>query len=60
MMRLDSDGYEYDYDLFDVEYFAKMGEFLAAMIVEKNEKEEVYLMGLNLSKLTRSGGQTID
>ena len=52
-MHMDSDGYEYDYDLFDMEYFAKIGDFLAAIIVEKNEKGEAYLMGLNLSKLTK-------
>ena len=28
MMRLDSDGYIYDYDLFDIEYYIKMEEFL--------------------------------
>lgn len=27
-MRLDSDGYIYDYDLFDIEYYIKMEEFL--------------------------------
>jgi hypothetical protein len=53
MMRWDSDGYEYDYDLFDMEYFAKMGEFLMAMIVEEDEKGQYYLIGLNLSKLTK-------
>ena len=52
-MRLDSDGYEYDYDLFDMEYFAKMGEFLAALMVEETEDGEKTLMGLNLSKLTK-------
>jgi hypothetical protein len=53
MARTDSDGYKYDYDLFDMEYFTKMGEFLAAMIVEEDEEGEHYLMGLNLSKLTK-------
>lgn len=28
MMYLDSDGYIYDYDLFDIEYYIKMEEFL--------------------------------
>ena len=27
-MRLDSDGYIYYYNLFDIEYYIKMGEFL--------------------------------
>ena len=27
-MRWDSDGYIYDYNLFDIEYYIKMGEFL--------------------------------
>ena len=53
MVRTDSDGYKYDYDLFDMEYFTKMGEFLAAMVVEENEEGEHCLMGLNLSKLTK-------
>ena len=53
MERLDSNRYEYDYDLFDIEYFTKIGEFLAAMIVEEDDKGEYYLMGLNLSKLTK-------
>ena len=53
MVRWDSDGYEYDYDLFDVEYFTKMGEFLAALIVEEAEEGEKTLMGLSLSKLTK-------
>ena len=53
MVRTDSDGYKYDCDLFDIEYFTKMGEFLAAMIVEEDDKGEHYLMGLNLSKLTK-------
>ena len=53
MVRMDSDGYEYDYDLFDVEYFTKMGEFLAALVVEETEDGEKTLMGLNLSKLTK-------
>ena len=52
-MRLDSDGYEYDCDLFDIEYFTKMGEFLAAMIVEEDENGKQTLMGLDLSKLTK-------
>ena len=52
-MRLDSDGYEYDYDLFDIEYFTKMGEFLAAMVVEQDENGKQILMGLDLSKLTK-------
>ena len=53
MERLDSNGYEYDYDLFDVEYFTKMGEFLAALVVEETEDGEKTLIGLNLSKLTK-------
>lgn len=53
MVRMDSDGYEYDCDLFDIEYFTKMGGFLAAMVVEEDDKGEHYLMGLNLSKLTK-------
>lgn len=53
MARLDSNGYEYDYDLFDVEYFTKMGELLAALVVEETEDGEKTLMGLNLSKLTK-------
>ena len=52
-MRLDSDGYEYDYDLFDVEYFTKMGEFLVALVVEETDDGEKTLMCLNLSKLTK-------
>lgn len=27
-MRLDSDGYIYNYDLFDIEYYIKMEEYL--------------------------------
>ena len=27
-MLWDSNGYIYDYDLFDIEYYIKMGEFL--------------------------------
>ena len=54
MVRTDSNGYEYDYDLFDMECFAKMGEFLVAMVVEEDDKGEHCLMGLNLSKLTKS------
>lgn len=53
MVRMDSNGYKYDYDLFDMEYFAKMGEFLASMIVEEDDKGEHYLIGLNLSKLIK-------
>ena len=53
MVRTDSDGYEYDYDLFDVEYFTKMGEFLAALVIEETEEGDKTLMGLNLSKLTK-------
>lgn len=53
MMHLDSNGYEYDYDLFDIEYFTKMGEFLAALVVEETEDGEKTLIGLNLSKLTK-------
>ena len=52
-MRWDSDGYEYVCDLFDIEYFTKMGEFLAAMVVEEDENGKQTLMGLNLSKLTK-------
>ena len=52
-MRLDSDGYEYDYDLFDIEYFTKMGAFLAAIVVEQDENGKQILMGLDLSKLTK-------
>lgn len=52
-MRLDFDGYKYDYDLFDIEYFTKMGEFLAAMIVEEDENGKQTLMGLDFSKLTK-------
>ena len=53
MVRTDSDGYKYDCDLFDVEYFTKMGDFLAALMVEETEDGEKTLMGLNLSKLTK-------
>lgn len=52
-MRMDSDGYKYDYDLFDMEYFTKIGDFLTAVIAEEDEKELYYLIGVNPSKLTK-------
>ena len=53
MVRWDSDGYKYDYDLFDIEYFTKMDEFLAAVIVEQDENEKQTLTALDFSKLTK-------
>ena len=53
MVCTDSDGYKYDYDLFDMECFCKMGETLMVMIVKEDDKGEHYLIGLNLSKLIK-------